>query len=287
MICACPATVNHRKSLSCLLLGDRPHILPPMPGAPYYAVLHYLGSEFAGWQRQASERTVQEELERILQRLAGRRVVTHAAGRTDAGVHALGQVVSFRLPRPWDCPELLRALRALTPRDMWVARLGPTPQGFNARRDATARRYRYVVGCDAAAFSPFRRPLEWSLGVPLDGERLAAAAAAFLGEHDFRGYSTVGQRKPHYRCRLTVSQWQERPNQEGFIFTVEADRFLHRMVRFMVGTMVDVARGRRPLEDVARGLASTTNRDASPPAPPQGLYLVGARYPQLEQGIDR
>jgi tRNA pseudouridine38-40 synthase len=257
-----------------------------MPGAPYYAVLHYRGSDFAGWQRQAAERTVQQEVEGALQRVGGGRVVTHAAGRTDAGVHALGQVVSFRLPRSWEAPELLRALRALTPRDIWVARVGPAPAGFHARRDATARRYRYVVGCDAAAFSPFRRPLEWALGVALDGERLAAAAAVFRGEHDFRGYAAVRQRRPHYRCRVTVSEWQERPNQEGFIFTVEADRFLHRMVRFMVGTMVDVARGRRPLEDVARVLRSTSNRDASPPAPPEGLYLVGARYPQLEQAID-
>ena len=258
-----------------------------MKGVPFFAVLQYTGHDFAGWQRQASDRTAQGEFEAALERLAGGRVVTNAAGRTDSGVHALGQVVSFHLPRAWEPSELLRALRALTPPDMWVARIGPAPEGFNARRHAAARRYRYVVGCDPEASSPFRSPYEWALGAVLDGAGLDAAAAVFLGEHDFRAYSAMGQTKPHYRCRIAVSEWQARPNQQGFIFTVEADRFLHRMVRFLVGMMVDVARDRRPLEDVARILESRTNRDASPPAPPEGLYLVGARYPQLEEATQR
>jgi tRNA pseudouridine38-40 synthase len=163
---------------------------------------------------------------------------------------------------------------------MWVQRVGVAPEGFHARRHATSRCYRYVVGCDPAARSPFRRPFEWSLGEALDPRLLESAAQLFLGEHDFRAFSTVGQRKPHYRCRVLVSRWDARPNAEGFIFTIEADRFLHRMVRFLVGTMVDVGRGRRPLADIPRLLASTSNAEASPPAPPQGLYLAGARYPQ-------
>lgn len=222
----------------------------------------------------------------MLERLAGRRVVTHAAGRTDAGVHSLGQVVSFRLVREWEPPQLLRALRALTPNDMWVARIGLAPEGFHARRDAISRRYRYVVGCDPGASSPFRHPFEWALGVPLNHRALDLGAATFVGEHDFRAYSAVGQRKPHYRCKVSVSEWQARPNNEGFIFTIEADRFLHRMVRFVVGTMVDVGRGRRPVEDVARLLRSSSNREASPPAPAHGLCLTGARYPHLNEGCD-
>lgn len=258
-----------------------------MSGTPFYAVLHYDGGGFSGWQRQATDRTVQEELETALERLAGSRVAAHAAGRTDAGVHALGQVASFHMPRDWDPCELLRALRALTPDDLWIARLGRAPPGFHARKHALTRRYRYVVGCDAASHSPFRRPYEWALGIPLDGGKLAAAAALFLGEHDFRAYSAAGQAKPHYRCGVTVSQWDTRPNEEGFIFTVEADRFLHRMVRFLVGTMVDVARDRRPLDAVTRLFQSRRNDEASPPAPPQGLYLVGVRYTQLEEGCER
>jgi tRNA pseudouridine38-40 synthase len=254
-----------------------------MPGLPCYAVLHYLGRDFAGWQRQKTHRTVQGELERVLERLTGFRVVTHAAGRTDAGVHALGQVVSFRMPGRWDLLELHRALNALLPHDIWVARLDRAPDGFDARKHAEARAYRYVVGCDAAAFSPFRRPFEWALGIPLDATQMRDAATALPGEHDFRAFSAVGQEKPHYRCRVTVAEWEARRGAEGFIFHIEADRFLHHMVRFLVGIMVDVGRGRRPSTDVAGLLLRTTNAEASPPAPPEGLYLMGARYPQLER----
>jgi len=252
-----------------------------MQGLSCYAVLHYLGHPFSGWQCQRSQRTVQGDFEQVLQRLAGQRVVTHAAGRTDAGVHALGQVASFRMPGRWQPAALHRALNALLPPEIWVARVGPAPDGFHARRHATSRCYRYVVGCDAAAHSPFRRPLEWALGQPLERRLLDAGAAALAGEHDFRAFSAVGQRKPHYRCRVEIARWDGRPRDEGFIFTIEADRFLHRMVRFLVGTLVDVGRGRRPPADIGRLLRSTSNAEASPPAPPEGLYLVGARYPHL------
>ena len=258
-----------------------------MAGVSYYAILHYDGGRFAGWQRQPAVRTVQAALEDALERLAGGRVVTNAAGRTDAGVHALGQVVSFRLPVPRHPREVLRALRALTPHDLWVARVGEAPAGFHARRQATSRRYRYVIGCDPAASSPFRRPYEWVLAAPIEAALLSEAGSLFLGEHDFRAFSSVGQRKPHYRCRVTVAEWQARLQIDGFIFTIEADRFLHRMVRFLVGVMVDVARERRPLDDIRRLLEGTSNQEASPPAPPHGLYLIGARYPQLHEGYDR
>ena len=255
-----------------------------MPGLPCFAVLHYAGSGFQGWQKQAAGRTVQGELERVLEHLVGRRVVTHGAGRTDAGVHATGQVASFQVPSRWTPDELLRALNALLPRDVWVERVGEAPAGFHARRSASARAYRYVVGCDRAASSPFRRPFEWALGVPLDGGRLGEAAAQLLGEHDFRSFSAVGQDKPHYRCRVSRAEWHAREDGKGFIFQVEADRFLHRMVRFLVGTMVDVARGRRPAGDVGALLATSDNAGASPPAPPEGLYLTHVRYPTLDEG---
>lgn len=250
-----------------------------------YAVLHYLGHAFSGWQRQVSQRTVQGELERVLERLAGERVVVHAAGRTDAGVHALGQVVSFQVRSSWEPGALRRALNALLPKEVWVAELGLAPPGFHARRDAASRRYRYVIGCDPAAVSPFRRPFEWALGVPLEPEVLAACAVPLLGEHDFRAFCAAGQPRRHYRCTIFSARWEERPGGEGFIFTIEADRFLHRMVRFLVGTMVDAGRGRRPASDIERLLNSQTNADTSPPAPPQGLYFIGARYPTLGKDL--
>jgi tRNA pseudouridine38-40 synthase len=255
----------------------------------WYAVVQYVGRGFAGWQRQATARTVQGEFEAVLARLDGARAVTHAAGRTDAGVHALGQVVGFRTRRGWAVDELERALNALLPPDVWVCRAGLAPDDFHPRRQARARRYRYILGCDAAARSPFRHPWEWAIGRALDGDALAAAGETFRGTHDFRAYSSVGQEKPHYRCAVSRAEWRPRPEERGYIFEVEADRFLHRMVRFLVGASVDVALGRRPLEDLRRLLHQTDNREASVPAPPEGLYFVSAQFDhlQLEGDDDR
>lgn len=248
----------------------------------WFAVIQYAGGGFSGWQRQAADRTVQGECETVLERLEARRVVVHAAGRTDAGVHALGQVLSFRLGREWDPVELRDALNALLPGDVWVREAGRAPDGFHARRHAIARRYRYVVGCDAAARSPFRRPFEWPLCRTLDEALLLRTATPLLGTHDFRALSSAGQDKPHYRCTVTHAAWRLRAEHEGYIFDIEADRFLHRMVRFLVGVSVDIALGRRPPDDLPRLLRGTDNREASPPAPPEGLYLVGVRYPDLQ-----
>ncbi|MDH4046125.1 MAG: tRNA pseudouridine(38-40) synthase TruA [Gemmatimonadota bacterium] len=248
----------------------------------WYAVLHYVGRGFAGWQRQPADRTVQAEVEAVLERLDGARVVTTAAGRTDAGVHALGQVVGFTTLRGWTRDELRRAMNALLPPDVWSAEVGPSPPGFHARKDARARRYRYLVGCDAASRSPFRHPFEWALGRPLDAAALAETAQTIVGTHDFRALSAVGQEKPHYRCAVIHAAWQPRPAGAGYIFDVEADRFLHRMVRFLVGISVAIADGRRPSDDLGRLLTETDNRAASPPAPPEGLYLVRVRYDNLQ-----
>jgi tRNA pseudouridine38-40 synthase len=261
--------------------------LPRMSGVATYAVLQYSGHKFAGWQLQDRARTAQGEFEAVLQRLIGTRVVTHAAGRTDAGVHALGQVVSFQFPSKWDPAELLRALRALVPHDMWVVEVGRAPPGFDARRHATSRHYRYVIGCDAASFSPFRSPFEWALGLALDAGALKQAAKPIIGEHDFRAFAIKGAEKPHYRCTVTTAEWRERDDAPGFIFEIKANRFLHRMVRLLVGTMVDAGRGRRAAEDIAGLLEVTTNHDTSPPAPPQGLYFVGAHYPRIDEVTDQ
>ncbi|MGH7606633.1 MAG: hypothetical protein ACREME_04770, partial [Gemmatimonadales bacterium] len=137
-----------------------------MTSRPYLAVVQYDGGGFAGWQRQRTARTVQGEFEAVLERLMGAPTVATGAGRTDAGVHALGQGVSFGGSARWaDRPgDLRRALNALQPREIWVERVHVMRAGFHARRSATARRYRYVIGTDDAAASPFRRPYEWALG---------------------------------------------------------------------------------------------------------------------------
>lgn len=245
----------------------------------FLARLHYDGRGFVGWQRQSRGRSVQGELERVLERLTGERIVAHAAGRTDAGVHAVGMGVSFALPDRWSAASLHRALNALLPRDCWAEAVMPMRDGFHARRSALERRYRYVIGTDAASRSPFRRPFEWALARPLDLAALDAAAATIVGEHDFRAFAAVGQAKPHYRCRIRLAAWERRPHEAGATLHIAADRFLHHMVRMLVGTMVDVALDRRPLGDMARLLCRSDNADTSPPAPPEGLYFVAAEYP--------
>lgn len=245
----------------------------------FLALLHYDGGDFIGWQRQRAGRSVQAEFEQVLERLFGRPHPAHAAGRTDAGVHALGMGVSFTAPLSWEPAALLRALNALLPRDCWVESVRLMEPGFHARKSAVARRYRYDVGTDAAARSPFRHRREWALCRPLDSAALAAAAALVRGEHDFRAFAARGEAKPHWRCRIALAEWEPRPGDAGFSFHVEADRFLHHMVRMLVGTMVDVGLGRRPASDMRALLARPDNADTSPPAPPQGLFFVGATYP--------
>ena len=126
----------------------------------FLAALHFDGSGFVGWQRQPAGRSVQVEFERVLERLFARRAVAHAAGRTDAGVHAAGLAVSFSAPASWSAAALRRALNALLPKDCWVESVHPMQPGFHARKSAISRRYRYDIGTDDAAASPFRRRFE-------------------------------------------------------------------------------------------------------------------------------
>ena len=244
----------------------------------FLAILQYDGTGFVGWQRQPAGRSVQAEFERVLEQLFSRRTVAYAAGRTDAGVHALGQGVSFSAPLSWSPSDMHRALNALLPQDCWVKAVHPAQAGFHARKSAISRRYRYDVGLDAAAASPFRRRFEWALARPLEVDLLLQAAGLIKGEHDFRAFAAKGN-KPHHRCRLSLADWTPRPDARGLSFHVEADRFLHHMVRMLVGTMVDVGLGRRPLGDISALLAEGDNQHTSPPAPPQGLYFIAAMYP--------
>lgn len=245
----------------------------------FLVTLHFDGSRYVGWQRQPSGRSVQAELERVLERLAGHRIPTHAAGRTDAGVHAVGLGVSLALPAKWTADTLRRAINALLPHDCWAESVDRMRPGFHARKSALSRRYRYDVGTDAASASPFRRPYEWALGRRLDLPALHAAADMIRGEHVFQAFAAKGQEKPHYRCRIRLAEWEQRPEGRGVSFHVEADRFLHHMVRMLVGTMVDMGLGRRPVDDMRVLLARRDNAETSPPAPPQGLYFVAATYP--------
>ncbi len=241
--------------------------------------LEYDGTDFCGWQRQSQGRSVQMVVEGALSELAGQSCKAVAAGRTDAGVHALAMPVSVTMPPRWTCSELLRAMNAVLPREIAVREVRAVVPGTDARRSALERRYRYDIGVDAAARSPNRSRTSWPLGRALARDAMQRAADMLAGEHDFRAFAAVGEPKPHYDCTIQEAQWDD--SVPGRLrFTVAANRFLHHMVRMLVGTMVDIGLNRRPESDIARLLERRDNSNTSAPAPAAGLSFVSARYPE-------
>lgn len=242
-------------------------------------VLHYDGTAFAGWQMQPGQRTVQGEVERVLAGLCGERVVAQGAGRTDAGVHARGQAVGVRVPDKWTAPSVRRALNALLPDDVWVAAAHEMRPEFHARFSATSRRYAYHVGTDEEAFSPFRRKTEWAYRHTIQRAILDEAASLIHGEHRFVGFAIRGTAPPtdSHRCNVAEARWLDRPG--GLTFVIEANRFLHQMVRFLVGTMLEQASGKRPPTAMRDLLEAESNDEVSPPAPSHGLVLERVAYP--------
>ena len=244
-------------------------------------MLHYDGTSFAGWQEQRGQRTVQGELEAALTRLTDRPTSAVAAGRTDSGVHATGQVAGTLVPAKWAAAPLRKALNAVLPRDVWVASAHEVPLAFHARYDAVARGYTYRIGTEEEAASPFLRRWCWPLLRPLPLELLAAAAARLLGRHSFAAFAKVGQPQRGVQCTVLRSEWRAWHG-VGVEYRVTANRFLHHMVRYLVGTMVDVARERRPLSDIDALLAKAPGFETSAPAPPEGLCLSRVYYQQQE-----
>ncbi len=247
-------------------------------GRAFLLTLQFDGTAYCGWQRQREGESIQAAVEGVLTRLAGEPTRATAAGRTDAGVHALAMPVSTVMPERWSAAELLRATNALLPDAIAVAAVHGVQSGTDARRSAQGRRYRYDIGTDAASQSPFRCRHAWPLGQSLDHGALERTASVILGEHDFRAFAAVGEPKPHYRCRLNEAAWRE--VEPGRLrFTIAADRFLHHMVRFLVGTMVDVGLGRREESEMAELLTLNHNQRTAPPAPARGLAFEAAWYP--------
>jgi tRNA pseudouridine38-40 synthase len=242
-------------------------------------VLHYDGTEFAGWQRQPGQRTVQGVLEEGLSRLADTPVAALGAGRTDAGVHARGQAAGVVLPERWQPAELRRALNAVLPADVWVAAAHEMESTFHARYGATSRRYTYRVGTDDASHSPFRRRWEHAVTAPLDRAALDAAAAVILGSHRFRAFAVRGTapEDDDHACTVTAAEWRD--SDGALVLSIEANRFLHHMVRFLVGTMLDIGTGRRPGGDIAELLRADSNAGTSAPAPAHALCLERVTYP--------
>jgi tRNA pseudouridine38-40 synthase len=237
--------------------------------------LEYDGAAYCGWQLQCGQDSVQARLEAALERIFGNKVRVHGAGRTDAGVHALGQVAALRLPRPFDAQELMRALNALIPPDIAVIGATEIDDRFDPRRDARMRIYEYRV-LNRLSRSAFDYRYAWLVREQLDIEAMNSAAQHFVGEHDFAAFRTLGSEEKTTMRRVFLSHW--RRDDDRLSYRVEATAFLRHMVRTMVGTMVDVGRGKLPPEFVPALLRGHDRALAPAPAPACGLFLVEVRY---------
>jgi tRNA pseudouridine38-40 synthase len=241
-------------------------------------VLAYDGQAYVGWQRQSNGISVQEKLEEVLSRIAEKKVQVEGASRTDTGVHALGMTASFRWDRVRPSgSELHRAVNALLPGDIRVTSLAKAPLKFHARFSAKRKLYRYRILCHPTG-DAFRRLYTWHVSSPLNLFAMRKAARSFVGKMDFSsvaanpGYDRTTMVRTIFRCAVL-----RKPNDEIHI-EVEGDGFLYKMVRTIVGTLVDVGKGKRDAESISTMLNSRDRRLAGKTAPAQGLYLVHVKY---------
>jgi len=237
--------------------------------------IEYDGSAYHGWQRQADDMTVQQALEDAIAGLVGLPVTLYGSGRTDAGVHALGQVANFRTTSSIPTDRFPHAINGAVARDIAVLAAEDAPDDFHARYSATGKTYRYTL---------LNRPIRPAVGAafvhwvrqPLDAHRMAEAAALFVGPQDFAAFETESKGTPTVR---TVTRADIDHTGDRITYTVSANGFLYNMVRTMVGTLIEVGLGRRESADVARLLQSCDRSHAGPTAPPGGLCLLEVAYP--------
>lgn len=248
-------------------------------------LLAYDGSRFFGWQRQEGFASVQEALEEALESLVSARVVVHGAGRTDTGVHALGQVAHFHVETALDDDRLRHALNAHLPQGVVVRRLETCADPFHARFDARGKRYAYRVATSRFA-PPFGGAYTHWTRDPLDLAAMRDAARRFVGTHDFASLATSGS--PRTSTVRTIRGLHLRARRDWFAIVVEGDGFLYNMVRTIAGTLLDVGRGKLAAAEIDAILGARDRRVAGATAPPQGLYLVSVLYDVRPfQGRDR
>ena len=240
-------------------------------------VIRYDGTDFAGWQRQPGLRTVEETLETAIREITREpRVRPNVSGRTDAGVHAVAQVVNVYSTTRLPCDIFVKGINAKLPDDVVVRSCDDVPQSFCANKDAVRKTYRYVV-CDGGPRDPFLRRYAGHCWHRLDVDAMARAAACLVGRHDFRCFETEWPNRMSSTrtiTRLTVSRFGE-----TVWIDAEADGFLYNMVRAIAGTLMQVGRGHWPESRVAEILQSGDRRKAGPTAPPEGLFLLRVAYP--------
>jgi tRNA pseudouridine38-40 synthase len=239
-------------------------------------IIAYDGAPFAGWQSQSHRNAVQDHLERAFRRVTGGVVRVHGAGRTDAGVHALGQCAHVDLSKFLPTDRWIKALNSLLPPAIRVLRCRYVSKDFHARLSARGKIYRYRIWT-AAILPPFEYGRAWQIAQPLDMKILRSAAKHFVGTHDFASFA-ANRGKPESNTVRTINSVCVR--QKGARMTIEfdGDGFLYKMVRLMVGALVECARGKMSIEEIASRLRSAKVGSARLAAPAEGLYLVRVRY---------
>ncbi len=241
--------------------------------------LAYDGARYCGWQVQRDQVSLQATFERALAKITGHEVRVSASGRTDAGVHALGQVVGFECDTHLTADVLQRALNAELPRDMAVVDAEPAPEGFDATRHAVRKQYRYTID-DGPTRDVFARHYAWYQPTRLDAEAMHRSGQALVGRHDFSSFETGGS--PRHNSVRTVFEVcvQRRRGTLGekLAIDVSGDGFLYNMVRAIVGTLVDVGRGFEDESLLARVLAARDRKAAGQTAPANGLCLMRVDY---------
>jgi tRNA pseudouridine38-40 synthase len=292
-------------------MADQPQRDPSLPigSSPqtWKVTLAYDGTDFQGWQIQPGLRTVQGELQSALGRVTGESPLPQGSGRTDAGVHALAQVASFALRAPIPPDNLLRAVNRTLPPSIRISEARTVRSTFHARHSAIAKTYEYRIlrATDSPPFlcPPFLARYVYACPWPLALDTLKACARLFEGEHDFLSFAATDPDLAHRESDPAETQfpninaptappestvrtvfsstWEQRPTQDGelLIYRIRGNGFLHHMVRNLVGTMIDVARGQLALAEIPRILAARSRSEAGPTAAARGLFLHSVDYP--------
>ena len=237
--------------------------------------VEYDGTHYHGWQNQSNGETIQAVLESALSTFFGAPIRVTGSGRTDAGVHALGQVANFHAAKEFDRHRLLRGLNALTPPDITVKEAEAVPDSFDARRDGRARIYEYHI-LNRSMPSPFYLNRAWHLHEPLDFDAMRAAIPALLGAHDFSSFRAAGCDAAHPVREVYHTSLERRG--ELLVYSIEATAFLRHMVRNIVGTLAEVGEGLRASESFAELLAARDRTKSGRTAPAHGLFLMEVKY---------
>mgnify|MGYP006277648087 CR=1 FL=1 len=236
-------------------------------------ILEYDGTEFCGWQRQRSDRTVQEEVERSLSMLTEEDIKLTAAGRTDSGVHALAQVANFKTHSTLPLEVFVRGGNSRLPRDVRILSAEEVPADFSARYSAIRRTYRYYITTRHRAVG---RQYAWYYWNPLNLQRMQEACSEILGTHEFISFCQAKAEVDHYLCDVRSAWWRREHNY--VVFEICANRFLHNMVRVLVGTMVELGDDKKESATLTDILLAKDRNAAGPTAPAWGLHLVDVEY---------